>query len=90
MPLYSCIFCNVSTNLKANHKRHLLTNKHYKNVKKCGDNMEKTNKMSQKEPKRAKISKNMQKKVRFLNSNNATKGLILLFFLIIRLTYNNL
>jgi hypothetical protein len=32
----------------------------------------------------------MQKKVRFLNSNNATKGLILLFFLIIRLTYNNL
>ena len=47
-------------------------------------------KKSQKEPKRAKISKNMQKKVRFLNSNNATKGLILLFFLIIRLTYNNL
>ena len=40
-------------------------------------------KKSQKEPKYAK-------KVRFFNSNNATKGLILLFFLIIRLTYNNL
>lgn len=56
MPLYTCDFCNVSTNLKANHNRHLLTNKHYKNVKKNGDNMEKSNKMSQKEPKRAEMS----------------------------------
>ena len=33
MPLYLCEFCNLSTKLKTDYELHLLTNKHYKNVK---------------------------------------------------------
>ena len=50
-------------------------------------------KKSKKEQKRAKKSENITKrckKVGFLNYGNLNKELILLFFLIIRLTYNNL
>ena len=53
----------------------------------------KSKKKSKKEQKRAKKSENITKrciKVGFLNYSNLNKELILLFFLIIRLTYNNL
>ena len=31
MDTFNCVFCNYSTSVKGNYKRHLTTNKHYKN-----------------------------------------------------------
>ena len=54
MPLYTCEYCNISTNIITHHKRHLKTNKHihnqykYDNKKKMCENEHKMSKNEQK------------------------------------------
>jgi len=66
----------------------------YNNIVKIPKKSKKKNrkrtKKNEKERKRTKISQKGVKKVSFLNYGNLNKELILLFFLIIRLTYNKL
>ena len=50
MPLYTCALCNFSSKLKSNHKRHLNTAKHKRNLEQSLP----IEKKSQKEPKRAR------------------------------------
>ena len=62
----------------------------YNNIIKIPKKSKKRPKKNEKDRKRPKISQKGVKKVSFLNYGNLNKELILLFFLIIRLTYNKL
>ena len=68
MPLYTCEYCNISTNIVTHYKRHLKTNKHLYNQVKYGDKKnicENEHKMSKNEQKVSffhhKMSKNEHK-----------------------------
>ena len=62
MPQYYCNLCNFSSTLKGNHKRHLTTNKHIRNVKELALKSTKEHKRAQKEHKRAQKSTKEHKK----------------------------
>jgi len=53
MPNYSCNLCNFYSNLKSNHKRHLLTSKHIKNENKIALKSQKEPEKSKKEPEKS-------------------------------------
>ena len=50
MPLYSCEICNVFTNLKSNHNRHLKTKKHERNKQQFAPMNQNEPQMNQNEP----------------------------------------
>jgi len=52
MPLYICEMCKFSTKLKTDNKRHLLTNKHKRNLEETALKTQKDPKKTQKDPKK--------------------------------------
>ena len=69
---FNCKVCNISTNLKSNHKRHLQTSKHIRKLEELRLKTQKDPKRPKKDPKRPK--KTQKDPVDFLNNYDFESG----------------
>jgi len=73
MPVYKCVLCNFTTNLKGNIKQHNKTRKHRLNFDKANENCKQTHHMNQNEPVMNQNEPTMNQNEPAMNQNEPVK-----------------